>query len=67
MHKGLCVLSRITENALYRFGNPFSAFRLYLTLFRLAETNRAKGLLVSIELDLALEVGLFPFGLGFFN
>ena len=37
-----------------------------MTLIWLAETNRARGVLVSIDLDLALEVGLFPFGLGFF-
>ena len=38
-----------------------------MTVFWLAETNRARGVLVSIGLDLALEVGLFPFGLGFFD
>jgi hypothetical protein len=38
-----------------------------MTLIWLAETNRAGGVLVSIDLDLALEVGLFPSGLAFFN
>jgi hypothetical protein len=38
-----------------------------MTVFWLAETNLQKVHLVLVGLDLALEVGLFPFGLGFFD
>jgi hypothetical protein len=50
-----------TENAPYWFGKVFSRIRYKLTVFWLAETNRARGVLVSIGLDLALAVGVFIF------
>ena len=53
-------------NASYWFRIPFSVFRYSLYWIWLAETNRWVGHLVLFDLDLALEVGLFPFGLGFF-
>ena len=49
------------------FGNPCSEFRYCLSWIWLAETNRRIGPLVLFDLVLALEVGLFPFGLGFFD
>jgi hypothetical protein len=48
-----------TENASYWFGKVFPAFRYYMTVFWLAETNPEEGHLVSFGLGLALAVGVF--------
>ena len=41
------------------FHREYSVIRYCLTVFRLAETNRVLGLLVSFGLDLALAVGFW--------
>ena len=46
-------------------GKAFLINRYCLSWIWLAETNPREGHLVLIRPDLALEVGLFPFGLGF--
>ena len=63
----MCHLLSVRYLAQKAYRILFSVFRYCLYWIWLAETNRAGGVLVSIDLDLALEVGLFPFGLMLFK